>query len=276
MEDGIVYWNVDPEIFWITDSFPLRYYGLCWLIGLGLSYFIVKWIFNREKIPLGHLEKLTTYIFIGAFAGARLGHCLFYEPAYYLQNPLEIVLPIKKVGDSFAFIGFQGLASHGGLIGIILAIFLYAIKTKINFLWIMDRVALSSAVAAALIRIGNLMNSEVYGKPTNGNWGFVFERDDMIPRHPTQLYEALSYLVIFVILLFIYKSEKIEKKNGFLAGLLLIMLFSARFFIESFKENQVAFEDGMAINMGQILSIPAILIGLLLIFYRRNMRIINQ
>ena len=261
MKDSIINWNVDPDFFWITDTFPLRYYGLCWVLGLVLGYLIIKRVYQKEKIPLENLDQLSMYIFIGALLGARLGHCLFYEPAYYLEHPLEILLPIQKVGDSFQFIGFQGLASHGGVIGVLTGIILYARKTGTNLLWILDRVALGSAVTAAFIRIGNLMNSEVYGKPTNGNWGVVFERDDLIPRHPTQVYEALSYFLIFGILILIYRSKKIENKNGFLFGTLLVLLFTARFIIEFFKENQVDFENSMTIN------IPFIISGLLFIFW---------
>ena len=267
MKNGIINWNVDPEIFWITDTFPLRYYGLSWVIALGLGYYIVKRIYEIEKIPLENLEKLSTYIFIGALLGARLGHCFFYEPEYYLQNPIEIFLPIKKIGETYKFIGFQGLASHGGAIAVIIAIAIYAKKYKTNFLWILDRVAIG-ATMLGFIRIGNLMNSEIYGKPTNGNWGMVFQRDDLIPRHPTQIYEAFSLFLIFGILLYIYKSKKIKKHNGLLVGVFFVLLFSTRFIIEFFKENQVGFENSMAINMGQILSLPFIIIGLILIFYK--------
>lgn len=270
MKDGIINWNVDPEIFSIL-GFPLRYYGLSWALGIGLAYLIIKRIYIKEKVPLENLEQLSTYIILGAFLGARLGHCFFYEPAYYFQNPLEIILPIKKIGESFEFIGFQGLASHGGVIGIVIAILIYARRTGTNLLWIMDRVALGSTVTSALIRIGNLMNSEIYGKPTNGNWGFVFERDDLIPRHPTQLYEAFSYLLIFGILALIYK----KRANGLILGVFLVLFFSARFIIEFFKENQVGFEDSMTLNMGQILSIPFILIGFAIIYLRKSKRIKN-
>lgn len=269
MKDGIINWNVDPEIFSLL-GFPIRYYGLSWALGIALAYLIIKRIYVKEKISLENLEQLSMYLIFGAFLGARLGHCFFYEPSYYFQNPLEIILPIKKVGESFEFIGFQGLASHGGLIGIVIAIIIYGRKTRTNILWIMDRVAIGSTVTAALIRIGNLMNSEIYGKPTNGNWGFVFERDDLIPRHPTQLYEAFSYLLIFSLLMLIYKKRANENSNGLILGIFLVLFFLARFIIEFFKENQVGFEDSMTINMGQILSIPLIVIGLILILYKRK------
>ena len=270
MEDGIIYWNVDPVIYWITDTFPLKYYGLFFMAGILLAFHIEKRIFAKENIPIEKLDKLFIYVVIGILLGARLGHCLFYDPSYYFANPLEILLPIKKIGDSYQFIGFQGLASHGGTIGVLVAIGTYCKKYKMNFLGVLDKIAIVSTLVAASIRLGNFMNSEIYGKPTNGNWGVIFQRDDLIPRHPTQLYEAFSYLLIFGVLMLIYKNKK-EKPNGLILGVALVLIFFARFIIEFFKENQVGFEDGMAINMGQILSIPFIIIGLVLIFVRKNL-----
>ncbi|EMY81905.1 prolipoprotein diacylglyceryl transferase [Psychroflexus gondwanensis ACAM 44] len=270
MKDKIINWNVDPVIFWITDTFPLKYYGLFFMTGLLLAHYIIKRIYIKENIPIANLEKLFIYIVVGTLLGARLGHCLFYDPSYYFQNPVEILLPIKKIGDSYQFIGFQGLASHGGAIGVLIAIALYCQKYKTKFLWVLDRVTIVAPIAAAFIRFGNFMNSEIYGKPTNGNWGVVFQRDDMIPRHPTQLYEAFSYLLIFGILFFIYKNRAKEKANGLIFGVFLVLLFLTRFLIEFFKENQVGFESQMLINMGQVLSIPFIIIGLILIITRKR------
>ena len=270
MNDGIINWNLDPVIYWITDSFPLKYYGLLFITGLLLAHYVEKRIYIKENIPLEKLEKLFIYIVIGTILGARLGHCFFYEPSYYFQNPIEILLPIKKIGDTYKFIGFQGLASHGGTIGVLIAIGMYCKKYKTNFLWVLDRIAIVAPIAAAFIRFGNFMNSEIYGKPTNGNWGIIFQRDDLIPRHPTQLYEAFSYLLIFGILLFIYKNKTIKKSNGLILGVFLIVFFSVRFIIEFFKENQVGFENEMAINMGQILSIPFIIVGLILIVVKKK------
>ncbi len=270
MNDRIINWNLDPVIYWITDTFPLKYYGLFFMIGLLLAHYVVKRIYIKEYIPIENLEKLFIYIVIGIILGARLGHCLFYDPSYYFQNPLEILLPIKKMGDSYQFIGFQGLASHGGTIGALIAIGIYCKKHKTNFLWVLDRIAIGGPIVAAFIRFGNFMNSEIYGKPTNGNWGVIFQRDDLIPRHPTQLYEAFSYLLIFGVLMLTYKKRAKEKSNGLIIGVLLVLVFSARFIIEFFKENQVGFEDGMLINMGQILSIPFIITGLVLIFTRKK------
>ncbi len=267
MQDTIVHWNVDPELFWITDSFPIKYYGLFWILGLILAYFIIQRMYKIEGVPIEEWEKLTTYLFVGIILGARLGHCLFYDWEYYSGHLLEILLPIQEVNGSYEFTGFQGLASHGGTLGAFIAIILYWQKTRTNLLWMLDRVAIGSAVTAAFIRFGNLMNSEIYGKPTNGAWGFVFERDDMVPRHPTQLYEGLSYLLIFVILWFIYTSKKFAKRNGIFVGTLFILLYSARFFIEFFKENQVEFENSMVLNMGQWLSIPFVIAGFVLVFW---------
>lgn len=269
MNDGIINWNVDPVIYWITDTFPLKYYGLFFMTGILLAYYVEKRIYAKENIPIEKLDKLFIYIVVGILLGARLGHCLFYDPSYYFANPLEILLPIKKIGDTYQFIGFQGLASHGGTIGVLIAIGIYCKKYKTNFLSLLDRIALVSPIVAAFIRFGNFMNSEIYGKPTNGNWGVVFQRDDLIPRHPTQLYEAFSYLLIFGILMLIYKKKK-EKSHGLILGIALVLIFVARFIIEFFKENQVDFENGMFINMGQILSIPFIIIGLILILARKK------
>ncbi|MDR7372939.1 prolipoprotein diacylglyceryl transferase [Flavobacterium aquidurense] len=266
--DGILNWNVDPVIVMITDSFPLKYYGALFASGLLLGYYIVRNIYKKEQQPLDNLDSLLVYVIVGTILGARLGHCLFYEPDYFFKHPIEILLPIQKIGGVYKFVGFQGLASHGGTIGVLIAIILYCKKFKVNFLWLLDRMAIGVPITAAFIRFGNFMNSEIYGKPTNGNWGVVFQRDDLIPRHPTQLYEAFSYLLIFGILFFMFKSEKIKQTNGLIFGCFLTLLFLARFIIEFFKENQEAFENNMPINMGQILSIPFILIGLTLIIWK--------
>jgi phosphatidylglycerol:prolipoprotein diacylglycerol transferase len=267
MKDGILTWNVDPELFTIAGTFPLRYYGLLFMTGVLVALQIEKYIYKREKIPLEQLDKLFVYVIVGIVLGARLGHCLFYEPEYYLKNPLEILLPIRKVGGVYQFTGFQGLASHGATVGVLAALGLYCRKFKTNFLWVLDRVAVVGPVVAAFIRLGNLMNSEIYGKPTNGEWGVVFERVDLIPRHPTQLYEAFAYLIIFGILFYLYKKKPIKAGNGLLLGFCLALIFIARFIIEFFKENQVDFEQGMALNMGQWLSIPFVAVGLILIAY---------
>ena len=265
---GILNWNIDPVIVWITDTFPLKYYGAFFAAGLLLGFYIVRNIYKKENVSLESLDSLLIYVIVGTVLGARLGHCFFYEASYFLQHPIEILLPIQKIEGTYQFVGFQGLASHGGTIGVLIAILLYCRKYKIKFLWILDRMAVAVPITAAFIRFGNFMNSEIYGKPTNGSWGVVFERDDLIPRHPTQLYEAFSYLLIFGILFFMFKSEKMKQTSGIIFGSFLTLLFLARFVIEFFKENQEAFENNMLINMGQILSIPFILIGLTLIIWK--------
>jgi len=266
--NGILNWNVDPVIFWITDSFPLKYYGALFACGLLLGFYIVRNIYKKENLSLDNLDTLLIYVIVGTVLGARLGHCFFYEPEYFLKHPIEILLPIQKIKGAYQFVGYQGLASHGGSIGVLTAMILYCRKYKVQFLGLLDKMAVAVPVTGTFIRLGNFMNSEIYGKPTNGNWGVVFERDDLIPRHPTQLYEAFAYLLIFGILFYMYKSEKIRSAQGLIFGTFLTLLFTARFIIEFFKENQEAFENSMLINMGQILSIPFILIGLALIFWK--------
>lgn len=277
MIDKIVYWDVDPVIFWLTDTFPLKYYGFLFVTGLLLGYLIVKNIYKKEDIPLEQLDSLLTFIVLGTIIGARLGHCLFYQPDYFLDHPLEIILPIQKINGAYKFIGYQGLASHGGAIGVLIAIMIYCRKYKVNLLWILDKVAIAIPVTGAFIRFGNFMNSEIYGKPTNGNWGVVFVQDDLIPRHPTQLYEAFSYLLIALALFIIYNKTQISKTKGIMFGFFLILLFSARFVIEFFKENQVGFENSMILNMGQLLSIPFVLSGVLLIYLKkRKIKTVNK
>lgn len=273
MTNGVLNWNVDPVIFMITDSFPLKYYGAFFACGLLLGYAIVRRIYKKEHLSLDNLDSLLVYVIVGTILGARLGHCFFYEPSYFLQHPIEILLPIQKVAGVYKFVGFQGLASHGGTIGVLTAIILYCRKYNVKFLWLLDRMAIGVPVTGAFIRFGNFMNSEIYGKPTNGNWGIVFQRDDLIPRHPTQLYEAFAYLLIFAILLHMYRFEKIRNASGLIFGTFFTLLFVARFIIEFFKENQESFENNMLINMGQILSIPFIIIGLVLVIWKSKKQI---
>ncbi|WP_158963175.1 prolipoprotein diacylglyceryl transferase [Myroides fluvii] len=265
MSISLATWNVDPEIFRIGD-FAVRYYGVLFAIGMILSYQFMKRIFNREQIAIQYLDKLLIYIVIGTVVGARLGHCLFYDFAYYSQHPLEIILPIAKVEGSYHFVGFMGLASHGGAIGVLLSLALFCKRYKTNLLQLLDRLVIAIPITGAFIRFGNFMNSEIYGKPTDSIFGIVFQRDDLIPRHPTQLYEAFAYLAVTVILYVLYQ-KKYSRYKGLLFGLFLIFMFTARFILEYFKENQVAFENEMVLNMGQILSIPFMIVGLLLVIW---------
>lgn len=262
-----IHWNPNPEIINIF-GISIRYYGLLFVSGLILCLVILKWIFKQEGIPAENLEKLSVYGIIGILAGARLGHCLFYEPSYYLSHPLEMILPVKfPEGGGIKFTGYQGLASHGGALGLILALILYSRKTKHSILDTIDLIAVVAGLGSAFIRLANLMNSEIIGMPSDKPWAFVFERVDNIPRHPAQLYEALCYFMIFAITFFLYKTKRKHLKNGAFFGLALVLIFTARFFIEFVKERQVAFEEGMKLDMGQLLSIPYILIGIGFMIY---------
>ena len=249
-------WNVNPEIFRI-GSFAIRYYGVLWALSFYLGYLIFDRFVKKEGLPEGFLDSLTIYTAFGTILGARLGHCFFYEPAYYLSHPLDVL----KIWQG-------GLASHGAAVGIITAIFLFSRKWKVSWTYVMDRLVITVALAGFLIRIGNLMNSEIYGVETSLPWGFVFERNgEIFPKHPTQLYEALTYLLIFVVLFFIYVKSNSKPKTGLIFGIFLSSLFFGRFMIEFLKEPQVEFEKTMSLNMGQLLSIPFILAGIGFIAY---------
>jgi prolipoprotein diacylglyceryl transferase len=267
MPQTYIYWNVDPEIINVF-GISIRYYGLLFVSGLILCIYILSRIYKRENIPSEHLEKLSIYGMIGILAGARLGHCLFYEPSYYLSHPLEMILPITFPPDGgIKFSGYQGLASHGGVLGLLIAIYFYSRKTKHSMIDTIDLIAVVAGLSFGFIRLGNFMNSEIIGIPTTKSWGVIFERVDNLPRHPAQLYEAISYFIIFSIMMFLYKKMRGKLKNGFFFGLATVLFFTARFIIEFVKENQVGFENGMTFNMGQLLSFPYIIVGIGFIIY---------
>ena len=292
-----ILWNPDPIIAHI-GPLTLRWYGLLFMSGFVVGTFILSHIYRSEKVSPRWVDVITIYVLIGTVLGARLGHCLFYDPDYYLAHPLEIL----KIWEG-------GLASHGATIGIIFAVWLFGRKNKFDVLWTLDRIVLVVAVGGALIRLGNLMNSEIVGHPTTAPWAFVFPRDyehlqkpaadqpvpadsyvverfrqpgsdDVkvtaqlagstvaagssvaVPRHPTQIYESLFCVFLFVLLYGMWKRTKERTPRGQLFGLFVVLLFSFRFFIEFFKEDQVAFEQGMQFNMGQLLSIPLVFMGL--------------
>ena len=260
-------WNIDPEIINLF-GISLRYYGVLFVSGLVLCVYILTWIFKTEDIPLANLDKLTIYGIIGILVGARLGHCLFYEPSYYLSHPLEMILPISFPPDGgIKFIGYQGLASHGGVLGLLIALYFYSRKTKQSMIDIIDLIAVVAGLGFGFIRLGNFMNSEIIGIPTIQPWGVIFERVDNVPRHPAQLYEAIFYFTIFAIMMILYKKLRYRLKNGFFFGLATVLFVTARFIIEFVKENQVGFEDAMTLNMGQLLSIPFIILGIGFIIY---------
>lgn len=260
-----IIWNIDPEIF-NAGGFSLRYYSVLFAIAFFLGYWLMKKMYLREGQDEQKLPPLLIYIILGTLIGARLGQVLFYEFDYFKNHPLEIILPFRIGKDGFEWTGYQGLASHGGAIGILLALALYCKKYKQPFLWVLDRLVIVIALAGFFIRLGNLFNSEIIGKPSSLPWAFVFAKVDFLPRHPSQLYEAIAYSIIFFVLWMMYKRKRALLPKGFLFGLFLVLVFSARFFIEFSKEVQVRWEIALPINMGQILSIPFVLTGLYFIF----------
>lgn len=331
-----VLWNVDPEIFHL-GSLSIRWYGLLFSMAFLLGYMGLSRIFKKEKKEVELLDKLTMYMLLGTIIGARLGHVLFYQPGYYFNNPLEILMTWHG-----------GLASHGGALGILTAIYIFCRKNKTSYFWTLDRVVIMVALAGCCIRAGNLVNSEIYGVPTKSTYGFIFARDitdisssnkyniDVsykiedtltkeglpakilltfpenidnytakfkieriinylksedsnfkyddakeisfedgtivipayaIPKHPTQIYEASAYLFVFFILAFIYFFYSPILREGILSGIFMFLVFGFRFFIEFIKETQVDAEKTMALNIGQILSIPLVIAGAVLIIY---------
>ena len=258
-------WNPSIEAFSI-GGFAMRWYALCWLIGLLSAYFIVRKLYKEQKIKDELFDPLFVYCFVGILVGARLGHCIFYEPDYFLSSGkhiVEMIVPIRFLADGgWKFTGYAGLASHGGTLGLIAALWLYVRRTKLPIWQVLDHIAIATPVTACFIRLGNLMNSEIIGKVTDVPWAFVFEQVDMQPRHPGQLYEAIVYALLFFIGWYLYRRMPQKVGTGFFFGLCLTYIFTARFFIEYTKEVQEAFEASLPIDMGQILSIPFIIIGI--------------
>ncbi|MGE5423960.1 MAG: prolipoprotein diacylglyceryl transferase [Syntrophothermus sp.] len=257
-------WNVDPNLLH-AGGFQVRWYGLLFALGFFFGYIILSRIFKKEGIAQSVLDQLTTYMVVGTVIGARLGHCLFYEPGYYLSHPIEIL----KIWEG-------GLASHGAAIGIILTIILFSRVKKLSFLWVMDRLVIVVALAGMLIRLGNLMNSEIFGHVTSLPWGFYFVRatgpgEALVPRHPTQIYEALCYFIIFLVLIGLYYRRDGKFKPGLLFGLFMVLVFGVRFFIEFLKEPQEGFEQFMVLNMGQLLSIPLVIAGIWMIARKKDL-----
>ena len=275
-----ILWNPDIVAFSL-GPIEVRWYSLLWCIGLFAVYQLMHYLFKEQKLGEDKFEPMCVYCFLGILIGARLGHCLFYEPEYFLSHPVEMFLPIRKFADGeWHFTGYEGLASHGGTLGLMLAIILYCRKVKLNLMHVLDNVAIVTPICACAIRLGNLMNSEIIGRPTDVPWAFIFQRVDMQPRHPGQLYEALCYAVFFFIGWAIYrrsldiKGVNKDKKplfdirvgSGFYFGLCIFLIFLSRIFIEFTKENQVDFESSMTFNMGQLLSVPFVLLGLYCMF----------
>lgn len=258
-------WTADPELF-SFGPISVRYYGLFFAIAFLLGYYIVERMFRRENAPEAWVDKLFVYVMVATVVGARLGHVFFYGWEYYSQHPGEIL----KIWQG-------GLASHGGAFGILIAMWLYSKNvTRRSMLWTMDKLVIPVALAAVFIRLGNLMNSEIVGMPTDLPWGFAFVKahgiaNPELPRHPSQLYEALSYLITFAVLMYMYWKRNAARRQGLIFGVFLIGIFATRFFIEFIKEDQEAFEAGMMLNMGQWLSIP-FMIGAIYLIYRSMTR----
>ncbi|MCH3883174.1 MULTISPECIES: prolipoprotein diacylglyceryl transferase [Tenacibaculum] len=262
----------DPSIGIDLGFFVIRWYSLMFVVAFLLGLRLMKKIYVEDKIPVEKLDSLFMYVFVSMLVGMRFGDVFFYSWDYYQNHLLEIILPMKKLADgSWKFVGYAGFASHGAAIAIPLAMYFYA-KKQLNkpWLFILDRLGIMVALAGFFIRMGNFFNSEIYGKPTNSNWGVIFKGDGQtIPRHPTQLYEAISYLILFFALWYLYWKTDKKNQTGFLFGLFMVVLWSLRFFIEFLKEAQVeGREDWVlnSLNTGQILSIPLVLIGFWLMF----------
>lgn len=255
-------WTVSPQ--W---GF-LRWYSVCFAVGFIVGYFIMKRIFKREGADLDWLDPLLMYLVLATILGARLGHCFFYDWAYFSQHPLEIILPVRFEPE-FQFIGYRGLASHGGAIGILIALWLFSKRvSKTPYLWILDRIVIPIALTGTFIRLGNLMNHEIIGKPTDVPWAFKFELVDNIPRHPVQIYESLSYLAIFFFLRYLYWKTDKRKQLGYIFGWFMILLWSSRFILEFFKSSQGGIESffNLGLSTGQLLSIPFVIVGVILLF----------
>lgn len=269
-------WDVSPELFNLFGR-EVRWYGLCWALGLLFAVYIVQKIYESEKLPQKWFDSLFLYVVVSLIIGARLGHCLFYDPVYYLTHPIEML----KIWEG-------GLASHGGAIGIIIGTWLYSRKINKSILWTLDRVVVAAGLTGACIRVGNLMNSEIYGKSTTLPWGFEFVRDPMwskplemggsggLPCHPTQIYEAIIYLLIFAVAMYMYWKTDAKEKQGLIFGVCIFAIFIARFFLEYLKNVQEPFElqmrSAVGIDMGQLLSIPFIIWGIWLMYRARNQK----
>lgn len=264
----------DPAQVIELGPLSLRFYSLFWILGLAAAYYVVYKLYQRQEVAKEKFDPLFFYCFLGILIGARLGHCLLYQPDYFLAHPLEMLLPVRwdAAGD-WHFTGYAGLASHGGTLGLILALVLYCRSYKMPIKQVVDNIAIATPLTACCIRLGNLMNSEIVGKATGSDWGFIFAHltdpttglPEAFPRHPGQLYEAIAYLVFFFVGLWFYKRWPKRVGTGFYFGWCLTSIFTFRLFVEMFKEVQEPWElqmqDAIMLNQGQLLSIPFIIVG---------------
>lgn len=254
-------WNIDPVLFSFM-GLSIHWYGALFAVAIMSGFYVMKFIYQQEKLDIESLDNLLMYCVIGIIVGARLAHCIFYDPEYYFSQPLKILA-----------IWEGGLASHGGGLGAILALYYYHRKTKLPFLFLLDRLAIATAIFGFFVRMANFMNSEIIGIPTQVSWAIVFQRIDSLPRHPAQLYEALAYLVIFIVLSLLYRMTQLKERHGVLFGLFLTLIFSARIGIEFVKVKQAAYADELTLSAGQMLSVPFLLVGLTLLllpYLRKN------
>lgn len=265
MDLSFIVWDVDPDIFIIPGiDWPLKWYGVMWLLGFVVGQQLMFHFFKKDGKPADDVETLTLYMFIATILGARFGHFLFYEPSAFIKNPLQIILP-----------PYAGLASHGAAIGILTGLYLFCRNKNYNYFWMLDRLVIVVALIGGCIRVGNLLNSEIVGEPTDLPWGFIFVKNgEDFARHPAQLYEGIFCFILTIVLFYIWKNRRTIMYNGFIFGIFLITLFGQRFVVEFFKEPQEAFEETMIINMGQILSIPFVLLGIfvLILAYKYKSR----
>ena len=265
-----MFWNVNPDITFC--GLQIHLYGLFFALGLLFGGLVVMQKMHKINAPQSYF----IYAFVGVFVGARLFHCIFYEPNYYFSHSLETLLPCAIQNGKLQFIGYQGLSSHGGTLGLMVALWLYARKHKINYLQICDIFAFAVPLAGGFIRLGNLMNSEIVGAPTKVFWAFVFPQIDLIPRHPAQLYEAIWYFLLAAFMLILFKKIGFKYRYGFYVGIGFVGVAFFRFFIEFFKAPQVDFETAMLLNVGQLLSIPFILAGILLIIFTKKTKVASK
>jgi phosphatidylglycerol---prolipoprotein diacylglyceryl transferase len=250
-----IYWSVHPELLHM-GPLAVRWYGMLFALLFWIGFLMVRWQFQIENKDENTLGSLLTHLVVGTIVGARLGHCLFYEPGYYLSHPLDIV----KIWEG-------GLASHGGAMGVLVALYLYCRRHPDQpYLWLLDRIAVPTALGACLIRQGNLFNSEILGLPTHVPWAFVFTRVDMVPRHPVQLYESIAYAFIFGVLLLLHRHFRARTPSGLLLGSFLVSVFTARFFLEFVKEPQEAYAQNSPLSVGQWLSLPFVAAGAFLLW----------
>ena len=274
-----IYWQ-PSEVAFHVGTLTVRWYALCWLTGLTLAYLMMKWLYKQHKYSEEQFDPLFLYVFVGILVGARLGHCLFYEPDYFLssgQHVVEMLLPIHFLeGGGWKFTGFAGLASHGGVAGLLVGLWLYIRRYKMPTWVVLDLMGVVSCITACFIRLGNLMNSEIIGNVTDVPWAFIFANVDKAPRHPGQLYEAIAYACFFFIIFWVYKHHRERVGTGLYFGLCLTLVFTFRFFIEFSKEVQESFESSLPLDMGQILSIPLIALGVWAMLRSRKAKSITE